>query len=96
MGFRDESHSATRRDTLEYVLVAAAPNPVRNAELMATLRKHLRRPGLPSPETVLRLGAVLIRTDPALGLTGRYATSKVLDANLDEASSQRTSCSRKR
>lgn len=61
------------------VLVAAAPNPVRNAELMAALRKELHRPGLPTPEAVLRLGAVLLRTDPALGLTGRHATSKVLE-----------------
>jgi uncharacterized protein len=61
------------------VLVAAAPNPVRNAELMAALRRELRRPGLPTPEAVLRLGAVVLRSDPALALTGRHATSKVLE-----------------
>ncbi|HEX4559486.1 MAG TPA: DUF1731 domain-containing protein [Mycobacterium sp.] len=61
------------------VLVAAAPNPVRNAQLMAALRKKLRRPpALPTPAALVRVGAVLLGTDPALGLTGRHATSKVL------------------
>ena len=56
------------------VLVAAAPNPARNAELMAALRKKMHRPpALPTPVAVVRLAAVLLRTDPALGLTGRHA-----------------------
>lgn len=51
---------------------ATAPNPVRNAELMAQLRRVLHRPiGLPSPGPLVKLGAVLLRTDPALALTGR-------------------------
>jgi NAD dependent epimerase/dehydratase family enzyme len=61
------------------VLVAATDHPVRNADLMATLRRHLHRP--PAPPTtaaLLRIGAVVLRSDPALGLTGRHATSKVL------------------
>jgi NAD dependent epimerase/dehydratase family enzyme len=46
---------------------------------MATLRRHLHRPPtLPTPAALARIGAVLLRTDPALGLTGRHATSKVL------------------
>ncbi len=61
------------------VLVAAAPNPVRSADLMATLRRTLHRPGLPTPAALLRLGAVLMRSDPALALTGRHATSQILD-----------------
>jgi uncharacterized protein len=61
------------------VLLATAPNPVRNAELMATLRRHLHRPPAPpTPEPLLRLGAVLLRTDPALALTGRRAVSRRL------------------
>jgi uncharacterized protein (TIGR01777 family) len=61
------------------VVVASAPEPVRNAEMMRTLRTAVgRRIGLPTPAPVLRLGAVLLRTDPALGLTGRHATSRVL------------------
>ena len=65
------------------VIVASAPHPVRNAELMSTLRRSAggagRHLALPTPEPVLRLGALLLRTDPALGLTGRHATSRVLD-----------------
>jgi uncharacterized protein (TIGR01777 family) len=61
------------------VLLATAPNPVRNAELMAALRKALHRPAAPpTPEPLLRLGAVLLRTDPALALTGRRAVSRRL------------------
>lgn len=62
------------------VVVAATPNPVRNAELMAALRRAVRRPPAPpTPAPLLKLGAVLLRTDPALGLTGRRARSEVLD-----------------
>lgn len=63
------------------VVIASSPHPVRNTELMRTLRRAVGRPvGLPTPAPLLRLGAVLLRTDPALGLTGRHATSRVLDA----------------
>ena len=62
------------------IVVAAAPHPVRNAELMRILRRAVGRPfGVPTPAPLLRLGAALLRTDPALGLTGRHATSRVLD-----------------
>lgn len=62
------------------VVIAAAPHPVRNEELMRALRTAVgRRIGLPTPAPVLRLGAVLLRTDPALGLTGRHTTSRVLE-----------------
>jgi uncharacterized protein (TIGR01777 family) len=65
--------------TLDGVVVAAAPEPVRNADLMATLRRHLRRPASPpTPELLVRVGSVPLRTDPALGLTGRHCTSEVL------------------
>ena len=61
------------------VVVAATEHPVRNTELMAALRKQLHRPPAPpTPAWLLKLGAVGLRTDPALGLTGRHATSKVL------------------
>jgi uncharacterized protein (TIGR01777 family) len=61
------------------ILVAATDHPVRNADLMATLRRHLHRPPtLPTPAALLRIGAVVLRSDPALGMTGRHATSKVL------------------
>ncbi|HEY7717589.1 MAG TPA: DUF1731 domain-containing protein [Pedococcus sp.] len=61
------------------VVVAASDHPVRNHELMATLRRQVGRPWAPpTPAPLLRLGGVLLRTDPALGLTGRHATSRVL------------------
>lgn len=60
------------------VVVGAAPSPVRNSELMSELRRHCRRPGIPTPTPLLRIGAVLLRTDPQLALTGRHATSRVL------------------
>jgi uncharacterized protein (TIGR01777 family) len=78
------------------ILVAATDFPVRNRELMTALRRHLHRPPAPpTPAALLTVGAVLLRTDPALGLTGRHATSTVLrEAGfrfrypiLDEASS---------
>ncbi|MFX0576072.1 DUF1731 domain-containing protein [Nocardia nepalensis] len=61
------------------ILVAATDSPVRNRDLMAALRKHLHRPPAPpTPAALLAIGAVLLRSDPALGLTGRHATSTVL------------------
>lgn len=60
------------------ILVAAAPNPVRNTDLMASLRERLHRPTAPpTPAALVRVGSVLLRTDPALGLTGRHATSEL-------------------
>ncbi|HSJ21735.1 MAG TPA: DUF1731 domain-containing protein [Nocardioidaceae bacterium] len=59
---------------LDGVVHATGPNPVRNADLMAALRRTLRRPPAPpTPTWAVRAGAVLLRTDPALGLTGRRA-----------------------
>lgn len=64
------------------VVIATAPDPVRNSELMAGLRKHLHRPPAPpTPAVMVRFGAFLLRSDAALGLTGRHAVSKVLADN---------------
>ncbi|WP_308166418.1 DUF1731 domain-containing protein [Nocardia albiluteola] len=61
------------------ILVAATDFPVRNRDLMAALRRHLHRPPAPpTPAALLRFGAIFLRTDAALGLTGRHATSEVL------------------
>lgn len=66
----------------EGVVIASAPFPVRNSDLMAHLRRRLLRPwSPPTPVPLMRLGAVLLRTDAALGLTGRRATSSVLPAS---------------
>ncbi|RNL82189.1 TIGR01777 family oxidoreductase [Halostreptopolyspora alba] len=55
------------------IVHVTSPNPVRNAELMATLRRQFRRPPAPpTPEPLVRLGAVVLRTDPLLALTGRH------------------------
>lgn len=66
-------------------VVAASPQPVRNEELMRALRTRLapgplKKYSMPTPAPLLRLGAVALRTDPALGLTGRHVTSRVLEA----------------
>lgn len=62
------------------VVVAATPEPVTNAELMRLLRTRLAPAGLgvPTPAPLLKVGAKVIRTDPALALTGRHVTSTVL------------------
>ncbi|MEV5705380.1 TIGR01777 family oxidoreductase [Actinoallomurus sp. NPDC052274] len=64
------------------VVHATSPRPVRNHELMATLRllRH-RPPAPPTPTPLLRLGALVLRTDPALALLGR----RCVPARLSEA-----------
>ncbi len=63
-----------RGSGLEGVLHATGPEPTRNADLMAALRRSVGRPlAPPTPALLVRLGAVLLRTDPALALTGRRA-----------------------
>ncbi len=61
------------------LVIAAAPHPVRNRDLMAALRRASgRRFGIPTPVPLVRLGAFFLRTDPLLALTGRHTTSEVL------------------
>jgi len=66
------------------LVVASSPNPVRNAELMASLRRAVHRPPAPpTPAFAVRLGALLLRSDPALALTGRRARpGRLLDAGF--------------
>ncbi len=72
----DAPKAADGLSSLSGAVLATAPHPVRNKELMATLRRILHRPPAPPPPTwLVRLGAVALRTDPALGLTGRRAVS---------------------
>ncbi|GAA3796373.1 epimerase [Cellulomonas soli] len=72
-------------DGLRGVVVATAPHPVRNDELMRTLRATLHRPPAPpTPTWLVRAGSVVLRTDPALGLTGRRAVpARLTDAGFD-------------
>jgi uncharacterized protein len=61
------------------VVIAAAPTPVRNRDLMRQLRRTVGRSfGLPAPAPLVRLGALALRSDAAVGLTGRRCTSRVL------------------
>lgn len=64
---------------------ATGPQPVRNADLMAALRRSVGRPAAPpTPAAIVRLGAVVLRTDPALALTGRRAVpARLLDAGFE-------------
>jgi uncharacterized protein (TIGR01777 family) len=65
--------------SLRGVLHVTGPNPVRNADLMQGLRTVLRRPpALPTPAVLTRMGAFLLRTDPALALTGRRCVPRRL------------------
>ena len=70
---------------LSGVVHATGPGPVRNADLMAALRRGVGRPAAPpTPKALVRLGAVMLRTDPALALTGRRAVpARLLDAGFD-------------
>lgn len=60
------------RQELTGIIHATSPNPVTNAELMSGLRHLLHRPAAPpTPAWLLHLGAAVLRSDPALALTGR-------------------------
>jgi uncharacterized protein (TIGR01777 family) len=67
------------------VIHATGPNPVRNADLMAALRASVGRPAAPpTPGILVHLGALVLRTDPALALTGRRVVpTRLLDAGFD-------------
>ena len=67
------------------VIHATGPSPVRNADLMAALRKSVGRPAAPpTPRALVHLGALMLGTDPALALTGRRAIpTRLLDAGFD-------------
>ncbi|MEU4690097.1 TIGR01777 family oxidoreductase [Actinoplanes sp. NPDC023714] len=64
---------------LSGVVHATAPHPVRNADLMATLRRTMGRTvGLPAPAPLVRLGSVVLRADPMLALSGRHCVPRRL------------------
>lgn len=66
------------------VVHATSPNPVRNHDLMKALRAVLHRPPAPpAPVPLVRLGSLLLRTDPALALTSRRAVpARLLEAGF--------------
>jgi hypothetical protein len=60
------------RQDLEGAVNVAAPNPVPNAELMASIRRVCRVPvGLPAPRWLLEFGAFFMRTETELILKSR-------------------------
>lgn len=66
---------------LEGPVNAAAPNPVDNAEFMATVRHVLGvRIGVPMPRWMLELGAIGIRTETELILKSRWVLPEKLTA----------------
>lgn len=59
-------------ETMSGTYHVTAPNPVTNAEMMATYRRLLgRRIGLPSPAWLARIGAPVLGSSASLALTGR-------------------------
>jgi uncharacterized protein len=58
---------------LEGIFNTSAPNPVDNKRLMQLFRKEMNVPvGLPAPAWLLKIGAVIIRTEPELILKSRW------------------------
>jgi uncharacterized protein (TIGR01777 family) len=66
------------------VVHVTAPNPIRNRDMMRVLREALHRPwSPPTPRPLVHIGAMLMRTDPALALTGRRCVPRrLLDAGF--------------
>ncbi|GAB2529189.1 epimerase [Paramicrobacterium agarici] len=80
--------------SLEGPVIAASPNPVDNAEFMATVRRVLGvRFGPPMPRWMLELGSIGMRTESELVLKSRWVLPEKLTAagfefqypTLDEA-----------
>lgn len=69
---------------LDGVVHVTSPNPIQNREMMAALRSALHRPwSPPTPKPLVHIGALLMRTDPALALTGRRCVPRrLLDAGF--------------
>src|ERR671926_129308 len=63
---------------------ATGPCPVTNAEFMCELRCALKRPWSPRvPAWIVRLGALLLRTEPELALEGRRCIpERLVEANF--------------
>lgn len=71
-------------EAIDSAIHLTAPNPVQNRDMMRTLRAAFRRPwSPPTPRPLVHLGALLMRTDPALALTGRRCVPRrLLDAGF--------------
>ena len=73
------------KPSIEGVVHVTSPNPIQNRELMRALRSALRRPwSPPTPRPLVHVGALMMRTDPALALTGRRCVPRrLLDAGFE-------------
>ena len=71
--------------TTDGVVHVTSPNPIQNRDMMRELRSALHRPwSPPTPKPLVHLGALLMRTDPALALTGRRCVPRRLsDAGFE-------------
>lgn len=59
--------------TVNGAINLSAPNPLNNVAVMKLLRKKMNKPfGLPSPKWLLKIGAVMIRTETELVLKSRW------------------------
>jgi len=71
---------AIEDDGMSGVYVVSSPEPARNAEFMAELRRAVGRPWSPRvPEWLVRAGCWLMRTEPVLALTGRRGDPRRLE-----------------
>ena len=67
------------QSALDGIVHITAPNPVQNRDMMTTLRSALHRPwSPPTPRWLVPIGAYLMRSDPALALTGRRCVPRRL------------------
>ena len=65
-------HRAIVDDSMRGAYVVTAPNPVPNRDFMRLLRRAVHRPWSPPvPAVLVRMGSVILRTDPELALLGR-------------------------
>ena len=67
------------------VLNTSAPNPVNNKTLMELMRKYVGVPvGLPTPAWLLKMGAVIIKTETELVLKSRWVIpERLLNAEFE-------------
>ena len=70
--------------SIDGVVHVTSPNPIQNRDMMRELRSAMHRPwSPPTPKPLVHLGALLMRTDPALALTGRRCVPRrLLDAGF--------------
>lgn len=67
------------------VVNLSSPEPVRNEEMMAALRRAVGRPwSPPTPAFAVKLGAPVLGTDPALALLGRRCVpQRLIDSGFE-------------